>query len=156
MITEQHILQSSRIFLRIALGATFLVACADRFGILGQYGSRNVSWGDWKHFEQYAGVLVWFLPKAAIPTLAIVETVIEVALGMALLAGTWTRLIAWASAGLLASFAATMSIALGIIAPISYGVFTAIGAALLLGAVAPRAAIRRRSELPSVGSNLSA
>lgn len=34
------------------------------------------------------------------------------------------------------SFALTMSIALGITAPLSYSVFTAFGAALLLGAVA--------------------
>ena len=44
------------------------------------------------------------------------------------------------------SFALTMSIALGIVAPLSYSVFTALAAALLLGAVAvPRAA--RKSAL---------
>jgi uncharacterized membrane protein YphA (DoxX/SURF4 family) len=155
MAAKQRILQASRVFLRIALGATFLVACADRFGFLGPYGSRNVSWGDWKHFEQYVAVLVWFLPKAVIPPLAAVETIIEVTLGLALLAGVWTRLIAWASAVLLASFAATMSVALGIVAPVSYGVFTAIGAALLLGAVAPCAAIRQAAQNHQRASELS-
>ncbi len=36
------------------------------------------------------------------------------------------------------SFAVTMSLSLGIVAPISYSVFTALGGALLLGAVAVR------------------
>jgi hypothetical protein len=37
---------------------------------------------------------------------------------------------------LLSAFALTMAIALGILAPLDYGVFTAGGAALLLGAIA--------------------
>jgi hypothetical protein len=44
--------------------------------------------------------------------------------------------LAWSSAVLLSSFALTMTIALGLLAPLGYGVFTAIGAALLLGAIA--------------------
>jgi len=135
-MTDQRIIQITRVVLRLALASAFLVAVADRLGLLGQYGSKNVSWGDWKHFEEYVGVLNWFVPKALIPALSILETVIEVGLGLGLLVGIYPRIIAWSSAVLLSSFALTMTIALGLLAPLGYGVFTAIGAALLLGAVA--------------------
>ena len=136
MLTEKRTLFLACILLRVALGVTFLVACADRFGFLGAYGSRNVSWGDWKHFEQNVAILTWFVPKTLIPGLAAVETAIEATLGIALLVGIYPRIVAWSSAALLASFALTMSIAMGIVAPVSYSVFTAAGSALLLGAVA--------------------
>jgi uncharacterized membrane protein YphA (DoxX/SURF4 family) len=138
-MANERILQITRVVLRVALGSGFLVATADRLGFLGPYGSRNVSWGDWAHFEHYVAVLNWFVPKALIPALSALETVIEASLGLGLLVGIYPRIIAWASALLLSSFALTMTIALGILAPLSYGVFTAIAAALLLGAVrAPR------------------
>ena len=136
-MTNERVLQVARILLRLALGITFLVSVADRFGALGPYGARNVSWGEWKHFVQYVATLNWFVPKALIPALALLETIFETALGVALLVGVWQRIVAWCSAGLLLSFALTMSIALGIVAPVSYSVFTAFSAALLLGAVAP-------------------
>jgi putative oxidoreductase len=134
-MTDQRIIQITRVVLRLALASAFLVAVADRLGLLGQYGSKNVSWGDWKHFEEYVGVLNRFVPKELIPALSILETVIEVGLGLGLLVGIYPRIIAWSSAVLLSSFALTMTIALGLLAPLGYGVFTAIGAALLLGAV---------------------
>jgi uncharacterized membrane protein YphA (DoxX/SURF4 family) len=126
--------------LRLALGITFLVSVADRFGVLGPYGAKSVSWGDWKHFVEYVTVLNWFVPKALIATLSVVETAIETVLGVALLFGIYQRIVAWCSAGLLLSFALAMSAALGVVAPLSYSVFTAFAAAFLLGAVArPRA-----------------
>ena len=135
-------MQIARVFVRLALGSTFLVSIGDRFGWLGPYGSKNVSWGDWTHFVQYVAVLNWFMPKSLIPALAVMETIIELGLGIALLLGVYQRTVAWSSAALLMSFALTMSIALGIIAPLSYSVFTALGAALLLGAVAMPHAVR--------------
>jgi uncharacterized membrane protein YphA (DoxX/SURF4 family) len=135
-MTNERMLQLARIFLRLALGIAFLVSVADRFGVLGPYGARNVSWGDWKHFVQYVAILNWFVPKALIPTLSVVETAIETVLGVALLLGVYQRIAAWCSAGLLLSFALTMSAALGVVAPLSYSVFTAFAAAFLLGAVA--------------------
>jgi putative oxidoreductase len=135
-MTNERILQITRVVLRVALASAFLVAVADRLGLLGPYGSRNVSWGDWKHFEEYVAVLNWFIPKALIPALSALETVIETGLGLGLLVGIYPRIVAWSSAVLLSSFALTMTIALGLLAPLGYGVFTAIGAALLLGAIA--------------------
>jgi len=144
-MTNERIFQIARAFLRLSLGITFLVAIGDRFGLLGPYGGKNVAWGDWTHFVQYVAVLNWFVPKALIPGLAILETTIELALGVALVLGIYQRVVAWSSAALLMSFALTMSIALGIIAPLSYSVFTALSGALLLGAVAPVPAGRRSS-----------
>lgn len=135
---NERILRVARILLRFALGATFLVSVADRFGVLGPYGAKNVSWGDWKHFVQYVAVLNWFVPKALIPALSALETIIETVLGVALLVGVYQRIVAWCSAALLLSFALTMSAALGIVAPLSYSVFTAFGGAFLLGAIAGR------------------
>src|SRR5262244_2402672 len=38
-----------RLFARFALGASFLSAVADRFGLWGPYGAKNVSWGNFAH-----------------------------------------------------------------------------------------------------------
>jgi uncharacterized membrane protein YphA (DoxX/SURF4 family) len=138
MLTERRSLFIARILMRATLGVTFLVACADRVGFLGPYGSRNVSWGDWRHFEQYVGLLNAYFPKSLIPVLSVVETVIEVTLALALFAGIYPRAVSWCSAALLLSFALTMSVAQGIVAPVSYSVWTAAAAAFLLGATAPQ------------------
>src|SRR6266853_3475884 len=124
-MNNERVLQIARVFLRLALGITFLVAIGDRFGWLGPYGTKNVSWGDWTHFVQYVAVLNWFVPKSLIPGLAVLETIVELGLGIALLLGIYQRVVAWSSAVLLMSFALTMSMALGITAPLSYSVFTA-------------------------------
>ena len=95
-----------------------------------------MSWGDWKHFLGFVALLIKLAPKGLIPTIGVTETIIESALAVALLLGVYPRIAAWASAALLAVFALAMSMALGILAPLGYGVFTAAGAALLLGAIA--------------------
>jgi hypothetical protein len=74
--------------------------------------------------------------KALITAVSVLETAIETILGVALFFGIWQRIVAWCSAGLLLSFALTMSVALGAVAPLSYSVFTAFGGAFLLGAIA--------------------
>jgi uncharacterized membrane protein YphA (DoxX/SURF4 family) len=157
-MNNERVLQIARVFLRLALGITFLVAVGDRFGCLGPYGSKNVSWGDWTHFVQNVAALNSFVPKSLIPGLSVLETIIELGLGIALLLGIYQRVVAWSTAALLLSFALTMSIALGIVAPLSYSVFTALGAALLLGAVAvphgARSSAGAHSTVEFVSSNL--
>lgn len=123
--------------LRIALAAAFLSAVADRFGLWGAHGAHGVAWGDWAHFVAYTGKLLWFLPAASINPAAWAATIAEAGLGIALLTGLCSRIVALASAGLLASFALTMTVALGIKAPLDYSVFSAMAAALLLAAVTP-------------------
>ncbi|MGH9762325.1 MAG: hypothetical protein ACREDR_24355 [Blastocatellia bacterium] len=46
-----------RLFARFALGASFLSAVADRFGLWGPYGAKNVSWGNFAHFAEYTGAV---------------------------------------------------------------------------------------------------
>ena len=119
---------------RLALGVTFLYSIADRFGFLGPPGSANVSWGTFSRFASYVGILNWYLPKATITSLAIIETILEILLAILLITGIRLRVVSYASATLLLSFAVTMTIAAGIGAPLAYSVFTASAAAFLLGA----------------------
>jgi len=89
-----------------------------------------------EHFLGFVAYLNWFAPKALIPTIGVLETVIEFELAVTLLIGVYPRVVAWASAALLTSFALTMSIRLGIKMTMGYGVYTAATAATLLGATA--------------------
>ena len=123
--------------LRLALGITFLVSLADRFGMLGPHGTRNVSWGDWEHFVAYVAILNWFVPHTLAQPLATIETTTETAVAIALILGLWPRYVAGVAAALLLSFALTMTFALGIVAPLSYSVFSAFAGALLLATVSP-------------------
>ena len=155
-MTNERILQMSKIALRFCLSAAFLSAIGDRFGWWGGYGAKNVAWGDWTHFLQFVAQLNAFLPKALIPTVGAVETVIESVLAIALLSGFYQRIVAWASAALLLSFALSMSFALGILAPLGYSVFTAAAAALLLGVVTPPLAVPAPVAADSSGGTVQA
>ena len=107
---------------------------ADRSGIWGSYGQPNVSWGDYARFVAYTAKLNWFLPAAMIPTLAMIATAAETILGLLLVLGWKTRMAALLSGLLLITFALTMTLALGVKAPLNLSVFSAAGGALLLGA----------------------
>ena len=120
--------------LRLALGAAFLSAVADRFGLWGAHGSAGVAWGDFAHFTAYTGKLNWFVPAGLIPALAWAATVAEIALGLGLIFGLFTRASALLSCLLLLLFGAVMTLALGVKAPLDYSVFSAAAGALLLSA----------------------
>jgi hypothetical protein len=137
-MSTERVYRIARIFTRFALGIAFLSAIADRFGMYGPPGGKSVGFGDWSHFVQFVAVLNFFLPKVLISPLAVLETIIELALGVALLLGIYQRVVAWSSGVLLMFFALTMSIALGIEVALSYSVFSAAGAAFLLGATSTR------------------
>src|SRR5215470_371217 len=107
----------SSVFLRFALGLSFLSAVADRFGWWGVFGQPNVAWGDFARFVDYTAKLNWFLPHAAIPALAVLVTVAETLLGVLLFVGWQTRIAALASGILLTIFAVVMTLALGIKSP---------------------------------------
>ena len=127
---------SSSILLRLALGASFLSAVADRFGLWGAFGEPYVAWGSFARFVGYTGQLNWFLPKATIPTLAIAATCAEAILGIMLLLGWQTRIAALASGIVLVIFGVTMAAALGVKAPLNFSVFSAMGGAFLLASCA--------------------
>ena len=124
------------VFLRLALGISFLSAVADRLGFWGVYGQPNVAWGDYARFVDYTAKLNWFLPAAMIPALATVATAAETVFGLLLVLGWKTRLTALLSGVLLTIFALTMTMALGVKAPLNASVFSAAGGALLLGVCA--------------------
>ena len=121
-------------FLRLALAAGFLSAVADRFGLWGPAGAPNVSWGAWQPFVDYVAKLNWFAPPASTPILAWTATVAEVVLAIGLLIGWQLRWFALAAGLLLLSFAITMTLALGVKAPLDFSVFAAAGGAFLLAA----------------------
>ena len=122
----------SSLFLRLALGLSFLSALADRFGLWGAFGRPNVSWGSFARFVAYTGKLNWFLPEALIPALAIIATCAEASLGLCLVIGWYTRTAALLSGILLILFGVTMTVALGVKAPLDFSVFSAAGGAFLL------------------------
>jgi uncharacterized membrane protein YphA (DoxX/SURF4 family) len=126
------LLAFSSVFLRFALGFSFLSAVADRFGLWGAFGEPHVAWGSFTKFVAYTLELNWFLPTAVAPILAIVATGAETLLGVLLLLGWQTRTAAFLSGVLLLLFAVTMTGALGIKAPLDASVFSASGGALLL------------------------
>ena len=122
----------SSVFLRLALGISFLSAVADRFGFWGFYGQPNVAWGNYARYVAYTAKLNWFLPAATISALAIIATAAEIFFGLFLVLGWRTRTIALLSGVLLTTFALAMTMALGVKAPLDLSVFSAAGGALLL------------------------
>lgn len=130
---------AAQYFLRLALAAGFLSAVADRFGLWGPAGAANVAWGAWQPFVDYVAKLNWFAPPASIPIFAWAATVAEMVLGIGLLIGWQLRWFALAAGLLLLSFAITMTLALGVKAPLDFSVFAAAGGAFLLAASAGKA-----------------
>jgi uncharacterized membrane protein YphA (DoxX/SURF4 family) len=122
----------STVLLRVALGATFLTAVTDRFGVWGAPGAPHVAWGDFAHFLRYAAQVNAFLPPTLIPPVAWLATVLEALLGLALVVGVQTRLAVLASGGLLGVFALAMTVSMGVKSALNYSVFSAAAGALLL------------------------
>jgi uncharacterized membrane protein YphA (DoxX/SURF4 family) len=120
------------LFARFALGVSFLSAVADRFGLLGPHGAKNVSWGDFAHFAEYTGEVMSLFPSSLTVSFAWAATVAETLFGILLIAGLKTRIASVLSGLLLLSFAMGMSTGLGIKTPFDYSVFSAAAAAFLL------------------------
>src|ERR1700722_2377237 len=116
------------LYARIALGAAFLSAVADRFGVWGKYGG----WGNFAKFTEYTGQVNSVMPALMIPFLAWAATAAELTLGIALIIGIWPRWVAFGATALLLLFGSAMAISFGIKSPIDYSVVSASAAALLL------------------------
>lgn len=128
-------LDFAQLYLRLALGITYLVPGLDRLGAWGPPGGKQVSWGDWSHFTAYAHQVMFFLPYGLAEVLAITATVFEIIFGVLLLAGWCTKWVAVGSGLLLLFFALSMAVAFGITSPLNYSVFTASAASFLLAAI---------------------
>jgi len=133
---EGTVLRTVQWLLRLALAASFLSAVADRSGLWGPPGAPGVAWGAWPVFVAYVAQLNWFAPTPLIPVLAWVATGLEVLLAIGLLVGWRLPWVALGSGCLLLAFASTMTLALGIKAPLDFSVFTAAASAFLLALVA--------------------
>ena len=128
-------IQLSQLFLRLALGFSFLSAVADRFGYWGLPGSPSVTWGNWEHFLDYSNSLNSFVSPQIGNILAIIATTLEIIFGLFLILGFKTKYTAIASGILLASFGLMMTLNLGIKPPFDYSVWTGVGASFLLSAI---------------------
>lgn len=120
------------VFLRLSLGVGFLSAVADRFGLYGPPGAKNVAWGDFAHFTEYAGQLNPWAPAGLIPTLAWVATGAELVFGVALILGLLTQWVGLLSGVLLVLFALGMTIGTGIKSALGASVLPAAAAAFAL------------------------
>ncbi|WP_205748770.1 DoxX family membrane protein [Emticicia sp. CRIBPO] len=122
----------SPLFLRLALGVSFLSAVADRFGFWGLPGSPSVSWGNWQNFLSYSNAVNSFVPHQLAEVLAVAATGLEILLGWLLILGYRVRLAALVSGILLLSFALAMTISFGFKPSLYYSVWTGAAAAFLL------------------------
>jgi uncharacterized membrane protein YphA (DoxX/SURF4 family) len=133
-MTGAGTLSSARWFLRLSIAGGFLSAVADRFGIWGIPSTPNVAWGAWAPFVEYVAKLNWFAPAAIVSFLAWAATFGETVFAVGLIVGWQLRWFVLGSGLLLLSFALTMTLALGIKAPLNYSVFAASAGAFFLAA----------------------
>jgi putative oxidoreductase len=123
------------ILLRWAIAIPYIWFSFDRLGIMGANGQPHVSWGDWKHFMEFAEQVMNFIPTGAVEPLAVLATIGELGLGLLLIIGLFTRIASIGSAALSFSFAMAMAISLGIESPFASSVFTLSAASLLLATI---------------------
>lgn len=121
-----------KLFLRISIGAGFLSAVADRFGLW----SEKVSvWGNWDNFLKYTQTLNPVIPPSLIVFTGWVSTILEILLGVFLIVGFKTSFTAKLSGWLLLVFALAMTFSVGIKAPLDASVFTASAGAFGLSLI---------------------
>lgn len=122
----------STVFVRLALGAIFLSVVADRLGLWGPPGAKNVSWGNFENFLDNVRLLNPFLPEMLVPILGWAVTAAEFSFGILLLIGYKTRWVALLSGFLLLSFVLSTGIAFGIKVPLNFSIVVDSAAAFLL------------------------
>lgn len=147
------------VFLRLALGASFVSGVADRFGVWGPAGTVNVAWGNFQRFTAYTAQLNPWAPTPTVPALAWVATVAELVLGLALILGFFTRWSALLSGILLLLFALGMTVGTGLKSALNASVFSAAAAAFALTVLGPglwAAAGRRRQRAEQPGGSVNA
>ena len=115
---RENAAEIARLFAQFALGASFLSAVADRFGLWGPYGATNVSWGNFAHFAEYTRTVTSLFPSSSAVSFAWAATVAEILCGISLIAGFKIRMASALSGLLLLSFAIGMMTGRGIKKPI--------------------------------------
>lgn len=148
------------VLIRVVMAADFLLAVADRFGLLGAPGAPGVSWGNFTHFIDYTHTVTVFLPRGVAPPLAMMATIAEITLGLSLLLGIQLRRAALGSAALLAVYGICMTLSLPLAQQFHYNVLILAAAMLALAARHPATLtvdqwLTRRSELDRRTARLS-
>lgn len=123
------------LYLRLALGAGFLSAVADRLGWWGSPGTPNVAWGNFQNFLSYTAKLNPWFPRVWIPAIGWTATICEACFGMMLIIGYRTRWAALLSGLLALAFAIGMVCGVGVHAPLNYSVFVVSAGSFLLAGV---------------------
>jgi len=98
----------------------------------GQAGVPNVGWGNFEAFTSHTALLNPYVSGNLISIVAWMATVLEVLFAVGLIVGFKTRIVAFSSGVLLLLFGLSMSVNLGLKAPLDYSVFTASSGAFLL------------------------
>jgi len=131
-ISAQTLRRIGILYARLAIGSAFLSAVSSRFGLWDRHP-------DMAHFKSFfasaATETLAFMPHSAVPLFASTATILETFLGITLILGLWPRWVALGSAVLLGMFAISMTISLGIKAPMDYSVFSASAGAFLLALI---------------------
>lgn len=128
-------LNIAQIYLRLALGISFILPVLDRLGYIGAPGTDGVAWGNWDNFVNYTNSLMPYLNKPLAGFNGLVASILEFVFGLMLITGYKTRVAAYGSFALLLLFAVSMLFFAGYRAPFSYSVFTGSAGALLLSAI---------------------
>jgi uncharacterized membrane protein YphA (DoxX/SURF4 family) len=111
-----------KLFLRFGIGAGFLSAVADRFGL---WPAEVSAWGNWESFLSYTQVINPLIPDALIPVFGVVATGAELLFGVSLLIGFKTEFVAKLSGFLMLIFALAIAFSTGIKGVFDYSVFAA-------------------------------
>ncbi|MBB6107783.1 Uncharacterized membrane protein YphA, DoxX/SURF4 family [Mucilaginibacter lappiensis] len=123
-----------QLLLRLALGVGFLTTVSDRLGLLPT-DTRNIEWGAWNKFIDYTATLIPFLDRPVVNVMGGLATFFEASIGILLIIGFKTRYAAIASCVLTLIFALSMTVFLGIKAPINFAVFGTCSGSLLLSTI---------------------
>jgi uncharacterized membrane protein YphA (DoxX/SURF4 family) len=121
-----------QLFLRIALGITFLTPVLDRLGLLGPMGKGNIEWGNWQNFISYTSTLMPYFDRSVTNIMGGIATISEFMIAISLILGFKTKYAALGSCLLTLTFILFMTTSVGIQKPINFGVFTATTASFLL------------------------
>ena len=97
---------------------------ADRFGLWGPCGAKNVSWGDFAHFVEYTGKVTSVFPQFIHSVVCVGSYRRGDTLWDMLIAGFRIRMASVLSGLLLLLFAIGMVAGLGIKTPFDYSVFS--------------------------------
>ena len=126
---------NAQLYLRLALGAGFLLPVLDRMGWLGAAGLNGNSWGNWENFAAYTHTLMPYMSKSLSGIFALLATISEVLFAVTLIFGYKTRLAALGSFALTLTFGISMFFFAGYRSSFSFSVFVDSAASLLLSAI---------------------